>query len=77
MLNQSRNPSFILSFCFSNAFILRFRGPRKEKKNHRPVSRRPPHLPAQSAISSTFMVRTFFKKKIGFGVGPDLTIIGV
>jgi hypothetical protein len=40
------------------------------------VERRPPHLPAQSALSSAFMVKNAFKNKLGFGVGPDLTING-
>jgi hypothetical protein len=35
-----------------------------------------PQLPARSAVSSTFMVETEFKK-LGFVFGQDLTIIGV
>jgi hypothetical protein len=39
------------------------------------VGRRLPHLLAQSALSSAFMVKTQ-SEKIGFDLGPDLTIIG-
>jgi hypothetical protein len=42
-----------------NFTILR---PQKEKKNQSPVERRLPHLPAQSALSSAFMVTNAFKK---------------
>jgi hypothetical protein len=34
----------------------------KETKKHSPVARRLPHLPAQSALSSAFMVKMHFKK---------------
>jgi hypothetical protein len=34
-----------------------------------------PQLLAQSALSSAFMVKNAFIK-LGFGLGPDLTIIG-
>jgi hypothetical protein len=37
-----------------------FEAPEKKKK-HSPVGRRPPHLPAQSALSSAFMVKNAFK----------------
>jgi hypothetical protein len=57
----SRNPSFLKR-------IWRFRGPRKKKK-HSPVGRRPLHLPAQSALSSAFMVKNEFQKKLRFGLG--------
>jgi hypothetical protein len=35
-----------------------------------------PQLPAQSALSSVFMVKNALKQ-LGFGFGKDLTIIGV
>jgi hypothetical protein len=54
---------------------------RPQKKNHSPVGRRPPHLPAQLALSSAYMVKNafyfFYFKKNGFGLRQDLTIIGV
>ena len=37
-------------------FILQFRGPRKKEK-HSPVQKQLPQLPAQSALSSDFMVK--------------------
>jgi len=63
-----RNPSFLK--C-----ILRFRGP-KQKEKHSPVVRKQLlKLPAQSALLSAFMVIKAFRK-LGFGLGPDLTMIG-
>jgi hypothetical protein len=63
----SRNPSFLK--C-----ILRFQGPRKQEK----------HNPVEAASSLACAIDAFiglhgqnsFQKKLGFGLGPDLTIIG-
>jgi hypothetical protein len=46
------------------------------QKKRNPVRRRPPHLPAQSALSSAFMAKTHLKN-LGFGLGHDLTITAV
>jgi hypothetical protein len=39
------------------------------------MERRPPHLPAQSALPSAFMVKNRIIKKLGYGLIPDLTFI--
>jgi hypothetical protein len=64
----SKNPSFKKShFTISK--------PQKRKENHSPVRKRLPQLPAQTALSSAFIIKTH-SEKLGFGLGPDLTIIG-
>jgi predicted component of type VI protein secretion system len=50
---------------------------RPQKKNKpSPVKMRLYDLPAQSAFSSALWSKTHLKK-LGFGLGQDLTIIGV
>jgi hypothetical protein len=55
--------------------ILRLRGPRKKEK-HSPVGRRPLQLPAQLIFNVSLDAQRRIKK-LGFGLGQDLTIIGV
>jgi hypothetical protein len=46
------------------------------KEKHSQVGKLTPQMPVQSALSSAFMVKNE-SKKFGFGLGQDLTIIGV
>jgi hypothetical protein len=63
----SRNQIF-----FKMSFTISW--PQKKRRNQSPVERRLPHLPAQSALSSAFMVKNAFKKN-GFVLDPDLRIL--
>jgi hypothetical protein len=71
---RQANGKFTLPSRF--AFHFTISRPKKKIKNS-PVGRQPPHLPAQSALSSghhVFLKNIERKTRIGFG--PDLTIIG-
>jgi hypothetical protein len=45
----------------------------QKKKKHSPVRKQLPQLPAQSALSSAFVVKTNLEEP-GFGLGPDLVV---